>query len=125
MRKIASTQELVSQLNHLLDYTAQPNPSRVRLASELNRIARDLEGDTQGKVAAKEEQRDNSFGLGYYPLPRQLQNLGRFVEELDPSEFLSHKVYPKEGVHVITIKVSMKLDILKNDLEALINLVLS
>ena len=40
MDKIASPQELASQLRHLLAYAQSPKPSRVELAADLKRLAR-------------------------------------------------------------------------------------
>ena len=39
MRKIASPDELVSELRGLLVRASEPNPSRVRIAAQLNQLA--------------------------------------------------------------------------------------
>jgi hypothetical protein len=39
MNKIASPQELASELNQLLIYAGSPNPSREKIASRLNVLA--------------------------------------------------------------------------------------
>jgi len=45
VQKIASTQELQQELRNLLVQASAPNPSRVRLAAQLNQLAHRVQGD--------------------------------------------------------------------------------
>lgn len=66
--------------------------------------------------------RDNSFGLGYYPPPAKIGNLGRFVDNLTPSRVLSVKVYPREGVWLVETRADERLSIMQRDMESLLRL---
>ncbi len=52
MDKIASPQELASQLRHLLAYAQSPKPSRVKLAADLKRLARQVVIDEEAWLLA-------------------------------------------------------------------------
>lgn len=66
-------------------------------------------------------EQDNSWGLGYYPLPAKLSGLGRFVENLSPKRLVAHHVFPREGVHMLTAKADVRLSIMRRDLESLLD----
>lgn len=65
---------------------------------------------------------DNSFGMGYYPLPPELSSLGRFVEALRPNALVDHKVFVNEGVHMLVAKVSNRFSIMAADMKTLLRL---
>lgn len=74
-------------------------------------------------MTATQTQTDNSFGLGYYPLPAKLSGLGRFVANLAPKKLVSHKVFvEKDGLtHMLTAKVDLQFSIMVLDMQSLIN----
>lgn len=78
--------------------------------------------DYDHRTAESAPQKDNSFGLGYYPLPAKLAGLGRFVENLRPARLVDHKVYPKEGIHLLVAKVDTRLSIMVEDMKVLIRM---
>ena len=64
------------------------------------------------------EGKDNSDGLGYYPLPSILHQLGLRSEAFKfPIE---HKVWPLAGIHMLTLRVNPKLSISKVNIKALL-----
>lgn len=65
---------------------------------------------------------DNSYGAGYYPLPPKLAGLGRFAECLKPANLVDHKVFPEEGIHMLTAKVNTRFSIMVEDMKVLIRL---
>ena len=73
--------------------------------------------DPRWKAAAGQ---DNTFGRGYVPLPPELSGLGRFVENLRPNNLVDHKVFPDDGVHMLTAKVNTRLSIMVLDMKSLI-----
>lgn len=74
------------------------------------------------KGALKE---DNSWGLGHYPIPKSLLSLGRFCDALRPANIEDHKVFPNDGVHMLTVKAGPKLSIMAADMRQLLKLGLS
>lgn len=52
MDKIASPQELAHELRRILAYTGSENPSRVKLAADLQRLARQMAVDEEAWVLA-------------------------------------------------------------------------
>lgn len=69
----------------------------------------------------REHQRDNSWGLGFYPLPSRLAGLGRFVGNLAPKLLIAHHVFPKEGIHMLTARADTHLSVMRRDLESLLD----
>lgn len=67
---------------------------------------------------------DNSWGLGYYPLPQELKNLGRYSDALKPANLLDFKYFEREGVFMLDTKLS-NLSVMALDLKSLLNLGLS
>jgi hypothetical protein len=65
-------------------------------------------------------EKDNSWGLGYFPLPPKLSGLGRFVENLKPTLLVSHNVFPREGIHMLTAHVNARLSVMGEDLKNLL-----
>jgi len=65
---------------------------------------------------------DNSYGAGYYPLPPKLAGLGRFAECLKPANLVDHKVFPEEGIHMLTTKVNARFSVMGEDMKTLIRL---
>jgi len=65
---------------------------------------------------------DNSFGMGNYPLPARLSGLGRFVENLRPTKLVEQKVFPNEGIWMLTAKVDTHLSIMAEDMKSLLRL---
>jgi len=65
---------------------------------------------------------DNSFGLGFYPLPARLSGLGRFVENLKPTKLLDYKVWPRDGSWMLVAKADTRLSIMGEDMKSLIRL---
>jgi hypothetical protein len=66
------------------------------------------------------DKKDNSFGLGYYPMPPALAGLGRFMDNLKPQRLVSHQVFPREGIHLLTVKVDHQFSIMLEDMKSLI-----
>jgi hypothetical protein len=66
--------------------------------------------------------RDNSYGLGYYEPPAKIRNLGRFADNLDPKRVLKVKVFPREGIWMVTTRSDLRFSILERDLESLMRL---
>ncbi len=62
---------------------------------------------------------DNSYGLGFYPLPPKLRGLGRFSDGLKPANLLNFKYVPQDGVFMLDTKLSY-LSVLALDLKALL-----
>jgi hypothetical protein len=72
-------------------------------------------------------EKDNSYGLGHYPLPRRLAGLGRFMDGLRPANLIDHKVFPGTGggdkmnVHMLTVS-ERAMSLFVRDIESLIKL---
>jgi hypothetical protein len=71
------------------------------------------------RIAAEE---DNTFGMGHVPLPPSLSHLGRYVANLAPAKLVSHKVFVKEKIHMLTCKVNTQLSCMALDLKTLLKL---
>lgn len=63
---------------------------------------------------------DNTWGSGYVPVPAKLSAIGHHSDALKPKRWLDHKVFVKEGVHMITVD-SNKISITSADMTALID----
>lgn len=72
--------------------------------------------------ARKAADQDNSWGLGYYPLPPQLSHLGRFADNLAPTKLVGHKFFVNDGVHMLTAKVNTRLSVMAEDMKTLLRL---
>jgi hypothetical protein len=70
------------------------------------------------------KQKDNSYGAGYYPLPTKLRNLSRFSDAFHKANVIEHKVFPDEGVHMITVDTMGRFgfSIMRLDMESLLRL---
>lgn len=66
--------------------------------------------------------RDNSFGRGYFEPPAKIRNLGRFADNLAPNRVLDVKVFPREGIWMVTTRSDVRFSILPRDLESLMRL---
>lgn len=64
--------------------------------------------------------RDNSFGLGYYAPPPRILGLGRFADNLRPNRLVDMKVWPREGIWMLTARSDERLSILEGDLDSLL-----
>jgi len=83
------------------------------VTAELDKMSKQM----QRLAAAGEE--DNSYGRGYFPLPHELASLGRFADALKPSNLVSHKVFPDEGAHMLTAKLS-RVSVMAADMKSLL-----
>ena len=72
-------------------------------------------------MARSNHERDNSFGRGYYEPPNRLLGLGRFVENLRPKNLVNIRVFPDEGIWMLTAEADGRLSIMRRDLESLLS----
>lgn len=66
--------------------------------------------------------KDNSYGAGYYPLPPKLSYLGVYADSLRPMNLVDHKVFPDEGIHMLTTRCGHRLSIMAQDMKTLLRL---
>ena len=71
-------------------------------------------------MPSREHKRDNSFGRGYYEPPSRLLRLGHFVDSLRPKNLVDIRVFPDEGVWMLTTESNTHLSIMRRDLESLL-----
>lgn len=89
------------------------------LVSSNDRFLRGLKVKILDSKTAAE---DNTWGRGNVPLPTKLSGLGRYVAALAPGKILSHKAFPDDFVHMLTVKVSHSLSMMVEDNKTLIRL---
>lgn len=112
MKTIYNTSVLRTKLTRLASICA-PGVSRKVMAAEIYALADQLQKEAENK--------DNSWGSGYYPLPQELKNLGRFSDALKVSNLLDFKYFPNTGEFMLDTKLS-KLSVMALDLKSLLNL---
>jgi hypothetical protein len=91
MSKISSPKDLSVELQHILDYTSSPNPSRIKLASDLRALA--------FRVASNESSRRNRVNKELSVLCRQYY---KFIPVKAISEILIHNGFDAtelEGIY--------------------------
>lgn len=102
---------------------------RKDLAKEVEDVLSELKTESKLRSAINqiiEEElsldEDNSFGQGHYPLPASLSRLGRFVANLQPTKLVNHRVWPQNGIHMLTAQVDTQLSIMAEDMKSLLSL---
>lgn len=63
---------------------------------------------------------DNSFGLGYFPVPARLRGLGRFADALKAGNLVSIKVFPRDGIWMLRARVDSRFSIMAQDMVSLL-----